>query len=68
MESAVCDHCHAHFNAKTIRRRFRSAKCRKPHWTRQREDRETRMREQVKALAKQMGLTAKDFSGAGDSP
>ncbi len=62
MGSAVCDHCHAHFGANTVRRRFSSAKCRKTAWTRKREDRETRIREQVKALAKQLGLTAEDFA------
>ncbi len=62
MGSAVCDHCHAHYEAETIRRRFCSAKSRKAYWTWQREDRETRMREQAKALAKQVGLTAEDFA------
>jgi hypothetical protein len=45
-----------------VRRRVCSTKCRKAAWTKMREDREARLREQVKAMAKQMGLTAEDFA------
>lgn len=32
MGFARCDHCHAEFQAKTVRRRFCNEKCRKAAW------------------------------------
>ncbi len=55
-----CQHCDAIFEAKTVRRQFCSAKCRKAAWQRKREDREARLRELVKVLAKEAGLTVED--------
>jgi len=57
-----CEHCEADFSPKTIRGRFCSAKCRKAAWQRKREDREARLRKRVKALAKDLRLTAEDFA------
>ena len=57
-----CEHCEADFQPKNIRGRFCSAKCRKAAWQRKREDREARLRERVKSLAKDLGLTAEDFA------
>ncbi len=57
-----CQHCDANFEAKTVRRQFCSARCRKAAWQRKREERESRMRELVKVLAKEAGLAAEDFA------
>ncbi len=57
-----CQHCDAIFEAKTVRRQFCSAKCRKAAWQRKRADRESRQRELIKALAKAKGMTAEDFA------
>ncbi len=54
--------CGQEFEAKTVRRQYCSAKCRKAAWKRKREDRESRLRERVKGLAKDLGLTADDFA------
>jgi len=53
--------CGQEFEAKTVRRQFCSDKCRKAHWQRKREDRETRQ-ELIKTLAKAAGLMAEDFA------
>ncbi len=57
-----CQHCDTNFEAKTERRRFCSAKCRKAAWQQKREERETRLRDRVKSLAKDLGLTPEDFA------
>ena len=57
-----CDYCEADFDAKTTRRRFCSAKCRKAAWQRKRENRESRLRGLLKVLAKEAGLRAEDFA------
>ncbi|MFI5341961.1 MAG: hypothetical protein ACHQ7N_19255 [Candidatus Methylomirabilales bacterium] len=57
-----CEHCEADFTPKTSRRRFCSAKCRKAAWQRKREDRESRIRELVKVLAREAGLRPQDFA------
>lgn len=57
-----CEHCEADFNPKNIRGRFCSAKCRKAAWQRNRVDRESRMRERIKALAKDLGLRPEDLA------
>ncbi len=54
--------CGQEFEAKTVRRQYCSAKCRKAAWQRKRQDREARLRERVKALAKDLGLRAEDFA------
>ena len=57
-----CAHCEADFEPKTSRGRFCSAKCRKAAWQRKREDREARLRDRVKMLAKDLGLRPEDFA------
>lgn len=57
-----CEHCEGDFSPKTIRGRFCSPKCRKAAWKRKREERESRLRELVKVLAKEAGLGAEDFA------
>ncbi len=57
-----CEHCDGEFQPKNSRGRFCSAKCRKAAWTRKREDWEGRLRERVRALAKDLGLTAEDLA------
>ncbi len=52
--------CGQEFEAKTVRRQFCSAKCRKAAWQRKRQDREARLRERVKGLAKDLGLRVED--------
>lgn len=61
MGSAVCEHCHAELAGST-RRRFCNAKCRAAAWQAARKNREACLREMVKALAKQAGLTPADFA------
>jgi len=56
-----CEHCEAEFSPKNVRGGFCSAKCRKTAWRRHRDDRETRMREQVKGFVKATGLTTEDL-------
>jgi hypothetical protein len=57
-----CSHCGAELEAKTIRRRFCSAKCRAAAWQRKRGEREDRLKGLVKVLAKEAGLTPADFA------
>jgi len=57
----LCAHCGQESPAKTTRRRFCSPKWRAAAWQRKREEREARLRERVKALAKELGLTAEDL-------
>ncbi|MGD0267236.1 MAG: hypothetical protein ABSD47_20155 [Candidatus Methylomirabilota bacterium] len=57
-----CEHCDGDFAPKNIRGRFCSAKCRKAAWQRKGEDRESRMRELVKVLAREAGLRPEDFT------
>ena len=57
-----CEHCGGDFSPQTIRGRLCSAKCRKAAWQRAREDRESRLRERVKALAKDLGLSPQDLT------
>ena len=53
----LCAHCGQESPAKTVRRQYCSAKCRAAAWQRRREDRDSRLRERVEALAKDLGLT-----------
>jgi hypothetical protein len=57
-----CEACTTPFEQRNSRGRFCSGKCRAAAWQRKREDREARLRERVKALAKDLGLTAEDFA------
>ena len=57
----LCAHCGSSFVAKTVRRQYCSDKCRAAAWQQKREDREGRLLERVKALAKDVGLTAEDL-------
>ena len=61
MGPGLCDHCHAQFEAKTSRRRFCSDRCRKAHWTRQRETESAEVRELARRLALKVGLTVEDL-------
>ncbi len=54
--------CGQEFEAKTVRRQFCSPKCRKAAWQRKWADREARLRERVKGLAKDLGLRPDDFA------
>ena len=62
----LCAHCRSNVEARTIRRRYCSGNCRAAAWTRRRDEREVRLRERVKALAKESGLTAEDLVRFGE--
>ena len=58
---AHCQHFDVEFTPKTSRRQFCSDVCRKAHWTRQREDQKSDIRELAWRLALRVGLTAEDL-------
>ncbi len=58
---AACAHCGTNFSPKNSRGRFCCGKCRAAAWKKQRDKRESRMRELVKVLAREAGLRAEDF-------
>jgi len=60
MGSALCEHCRAELPESTQRRRFCNAACRAAAWQAARGDRETRLRELVRRLAVEVGLTLED--------
>ena len=57
-----CVYCDREFTPKYVRGRFCSSKCLAAAWQRKREDRESRMRELVKVLAREAGLRSEDFA------
>jgi hypothetical protein len=57
-----CEECGTACEQRNTRRRFCNAKCRAAAWQRKREDRESRLREGIKVLAKEAGLRAEDFA------
>jgi hypothetical protein len=58
---ARCAHCDKEFAPKHQRGRYCSSRCRAAAWQAARRNREDRLRQMVKTLAKEAGLTADDL-------
>jgi hypothetical protein len=58
----ACARCGVQFEAKSTRRRFCSARCRAATWQGARKDREARLRELVKLMARETGLKPEDLT------
>ena len=62
MGSALCEHCRAELPESTQRRRFCNAACRAAAWQAARKNRDSRLLEVVRALAKLAGMGPEDFA------
>ncbi len=63
-----CQHCDANFDAKTVRRQFCSAKCRKAAWQANREHTLARLEENLTHALAQLQAIRERRTGPGSMP